>query len=171
MGIGSAVGRRCAHAHTGELDADQRCQIGQHLGQLRSHAEALKPHAQRGHHAEQQRGQIPAYRRPLTELVGGKGHEAGAGGHVVDKHVGGAEAHDGTRHTGEHAAQQHRPQPQAVDVDAQGGHGGGILAHGADAQAPGGAAQEILHHRHGQQSQIDAGWVAAEHGAQHGDVG
>ena len=31
--------------------------------------------------------------------------------------------------------------------------------------------QEILHHRHGQQSQIDAGWVAAEHGAQHGNVG
>lgn len=42
MGIGGAIGRRRPHPHTGELDADQRSQIGQHLGQLRGDAEACR---------------------------------------------------------------------------------------------------------------------------------
>ena len=171
MGVGGAIGRRCPHPHTGELDADQRSQIGQHLGQLRGDAEALQAHPQRLHHAKQQRGKIAADGRPLAELVGGKGHKAGPGGHIIDKHIGGAEAHDSASHAGKNAPQKHRTHSQAVDIDAQRGHGGGVFAHGTNPQAPCGSMQQILHDRHRQQTQIDAGWVAAEHGARYGDAG
>lgn len=43
--------------------------------------------------------------------------------------------------------------------------------HGTNPQAPCGSMQQILHNRHRQQTQIDAGRVAAEHGARYGDAG
>ena len=85
MGIGSAVGRRSTHPHAGKFDADKSRQIGHHLGQLRSYAKALQAHPQCGHDTKEQCGKIPAYRRPLAKLVGGKSHEPGSGGHVIDK--------------------------------------------------------------------------------------
>ena len=109
-------------------------------------------------------------RVPLAEDDGGQRDVAGACRHLPVEARDRDEGEVGAAEAGDRAREQDRAEAGAVDLDADRVGGLGVLADGADAQAPAGAVEGEGHDRDRDVQQVDDRGLAEEDRTDQRDV-